>query len=147
MCHSIIGGEYNCIITSKLVIQLTSEALFICVVCTNIIWYYKIATFKKAPWLVKRSSLYVTPPCTQPMLHTCIIYQHMHATYVSSDFVRNQLLISSNMFRIALNYRDTWWLLISKCPLTRLVKKAIHAIMVVKCVLEYAHQEDVNSVP
>jgi len=23
MCRSIIGGEYNCIITSKLVIQLT----------------------------------------------------------------------------------------------------------------------------
>ena len=53
-------------------------------------WYkytyvYKLATFKRT--LIGQTEFIITPQCTQPTSHACIIYQHMHATYVNSDLV------------------------------------------------------------
>ena len=43
------------------------------------------ATFKNT--VIGQTELIITPQCTQPTSHACITYQHMHATYVNSDFV------------------------------------------------------------
>ena len=48
--------------------------------------HYEITTFKK-----------------QPKSHACIISQHMHAAYVSSDFVRCK--IGENFFQDAIHWQ------------------------------------------
>ena len=53
---------------------------------TTFIMNYKIATFKKNT-VIGQTEFIITPQCTQPTSRACIIYQHLHAIYVNSDFV------------------------------------------------------------
>ena len=41
--------------------------------------------------MIGQTNLIITPQCPQPTSHECNIYQHMHATYISNDFVCNKI--------------------------------------------------------